>query len=124
MIINGVDIRSITQTLQLKPATGKLSQTAQTPKPQDSALTASPKGLQPSEAESYLIEKAVDKVNEVLKKQGHEIQFQIDKATGFSVVQVRDPKTNEIIQQIPSEQMLELAKTLGQEPGQLMNTLA
>ncbi len=41
-----------------------------------------------------------------------QLQFSVDESTGESVIKVMDKATNEIIRQIPSEEMLQIAKAL------------
>lgn len=41
-----------------------------------------------------------------------QLQFTVDEATGESVIKVTDKATNEVIRQIPSEEMLQIAKAL------------
>jgi len=48
------------------------------------------------------------------------LQFSIDEGTGRTVVKVVDPETQQVIQQIPSEQLLEIAKSLESSTGLLV----
>ena len=41
-----------------------------------------------------------------------QLQFSVDESTGESVIKVMDKATNEMIRQIPSEEMLQIAKAL------------
>ena len=41
-----------------------------------------------------------------------QLQFSVDESTGESVIKVMDKETNEMIRQIPSEEMLQIAKAL------------
>ena len=64
--------------------------------------TADPKALQD----------AVDKIEKVVNTYNRELKFSIDKDLGVSVVKVMDKDSGDVIRQIPSEDMLELAKGL------------
>lgn len=57
-------------------------------------------------------ESAMDKVNSHLQDAGSELKFQVDKETGRTVFKVVNPKSGEVILQVPSEEMLALARNL------------
>lgn len=54
----------------------------------------------------------MDKVNSHLQEAGSELKFQVDKETGRTVFKVINPKNGEVILQVPSEEMLALARNL------------
>lgn len=54
-----------------------------------------------------------------------QLQFSVDESTGQFVVKVTDRKTHEVIRQIPSEEMLQIAKGLDRyKEGLLVNSKA
>ena len=55
---------------------------------------------------------AVKNMNDFLQMVRRTVQFSVDELSGQLVVQVKDAKTNEVIRQIPSEEMLKLTKQL------------
>lgn len=57
-------------------------------------------------------EAAMDKVNSHLQNAGSELKFQVDKETGRTVFKVVNPKNGEVILQVPTEEMLALARNL------------
>jgi flagellar protein FlaG len=59
-----------------------------------------------------------------LRSVGRSVQFSIDSASGETVVSVRDAATGEVIRQIPSEEALRLARTLGTQNQSLVDVLA
>ena len=61
--------------------------------------------------EKYLKD-AADKANEFVKSINQELQFSVDKGTGETVVKVLDKQTGDVVRQIPSKEMLELAKAM------------
>ena len=69
------------------------------------------KSLSPAEEEKKLKD-AADKANEFVKSINQELQFSVDKDTGQTVVKVMDKQSGDVIRQIPSEEMLELAKAM------------
>lgn len=62
------------------------------------------------------VEEAVKRVKESLKPiSSNNLEFSIDDTTGQTVVRVVDSSTQELIRQIPSEEMLAIAKALDGE---------
>lgn len=59
-----------------------------------------------------------------LRSVGRELQFSVDSASGETVVRVRDPSTGDVIRQIPSEEALRLAQSLGSQSNSLVDVLA
>lgn len=51
---------------------------------------------------------AVVKLNESLKQEQSSLHFSVDDASGRMVIKVTDTETNEVIRQIPPEQVLDL----------------
>ncbi len=66
----------------------------------------------------------VNDVNEFIKPINNSLQFSIDDESGTTVVKVIDRETEEVIKQIPSEEMLALAKAIGQLKGLLVKQQA
>ncbi|MDR2689569.1 MAG: flagellar protein FlaG [Azoarcus sp.] len=58
------------------------------------------------------VQESVDKLNEFVRPYVTSLRFSIDKDLGKVVVKIMDNETQEIIKQFPSEEALELAKTL------------
>lgn len=70
------------------------------------------------------LEDVVNDVNEFIKPINNSLQFSIDEESGTTVVKVIDAETDEVIKQIPSEEMLALAKAIGQLKGLLVKQQA
>ena len=70
------------------------------------------------------LEDVVKEVNEFIKPINNSLQFSIDDGTGTTVVKVIDAETDKVIKQIPSEEMLALAKAIGQLKGLLVKQQA
>ena len=58
------------------------------------------------------IDSTVSSLNEAVQQVSRELQFRVDKDSGRTVVTVLDGDTEEVIRQIPSEQVLALAKNI------------
>ena len=70
------------------------------------------------------VEEAAKTVNEFLKPINNSINFSLDEDTGITVVKVIDVATKEVIRQIPSEEMLVIAKSIDQMKGLLVQQKA
>lgn len=58
------------------------------------------------------VKQAVEQVNNVLKTIETNLNFMVDKDTGIRIVKVVDAETNDVIRQIPSEEVVAIAKAL------------
>lgn len=71
-------------------------------------------GAQPSRNE---VEESVDTLNQFIKSLNNPMLFSIDDDTGKTVVKIVDSTTQEVIKQIPSEEILSIAKALDKLKG-------
>ncbi|MDX1677265.1 flagellar protein FlaG [Arsukibacterium sp.] len=72
------------------------------------------------------LRQAVDVVNQAVAMEQRSLSFSIDDASGRSVIKVVDFETDELIKQIPSEELLKVAqniKRLQEEMGQSIGLL-
>ncbi|WP_438971091.1 flagellar protein FlaG [Methylophaga sp.] len=58
------------------------------------------------------LESAVSRINEYVQNIQRSIEFSVDEATGKDVVKILDKQTEEVIRQIPSEEVLAIAKSI------------
>ncbi|UTW46382.1 flagellar protein FlaG [bacterium SCSIO 12696] len=84
-------------------------------KRQDQSETGkvSPPVEQPQEAEEVsreTIESAVVQITDFVQNVSRELQFQVDDTTGYTLITVTDRETEEVIRQIPSEEVVALAR--------------
>lgn len=79
---------------------------------------------QKNEPTRQQVEEAAKTVNEFLKPINNSINFSLDEDTGITVVKVIDVATKEVIRQIPSEEMLVIAKAIDQMKGLLVQQKA
>lgn len=63
---------------------------------------------------------AVDKVKQFVSSATNGIEFSVDKDLGRTVVKIVDRETSETIRQIPSQDMIDLAKALDKIQGLLI----
>jgi flagellar protein FlaG len=76
------------------------------------------------QAEKERTQKVVDNISESLASMQTALDFSVDEDLGRVVVKIVDPETQEVIKQIPSEEALELAKSLGKLTGMFVETRA
>jgi len=67
------------------------------------------------EATKEDLQKAVSKINDYVQNIQRSLQFTVDEESGRDVVTVLDTKTEEIIRQYPSEEVLAFARQLAQQ---------
>lgn len=60
------------------------------------------------------VESAVKNINDFVQKISRSLQFSIDDESGVTVVRVIDKNTDELIRQIPSEEVMNLRKRLNE----------
>lgn len=70
------------------------------------------------------VESAIKQINSYLADSRRALNFQIHEASGRTIVRVVNPETDEVIRQIPSEEVLNLAAAIQSQGLQLINELA
>ena len=70
------------------------------------------------------VDEAMEKMRDALPLVARNLQFSGDEETGRSVVKVVDATTDEVIRQMPSEELLNIAKTLDKLSGLLLKQKA
>lgn len=68
--------------------------------------------------------RALDEVREAVKPVAQSLHFSLDQDTGRTVVKVMDTETNEMIRQIPSEDILKIAQAIDKLQGLLIKQQA
>lgn len=87
--------------------------------PQDTPVKK--QDVEPNQPE---LDYAVSRLNEYIQNSQRDLHFSVDKGSGRVVVKVIDSATQEVIRQIPSEEVIALAQGLGlkESAGALFNT--
>ena len=75
-------------------------------------------------ADPESLKQAAAAANEALKTIRSELDFRVDEDTGRTVVRVVDRETGTVIRQMPSKELLEIAKTLDRLQGLLVRNSA
>ena len=89
-----------------------------------SSAEVAPPVAKPAPPSQKDLEKAVKAVNEFIGTFNNSLNFSIDSDTGQTVVKVIDSATQAVIKQIPSEEMLVIAKALDNIKGLLVQQKA
>jgi flagellar protein FlaG len=80
---------------------------------------------QPEQAnDPQALEEAVKRIREFVQPINDSIQFSLDDDTGRTIVKVIDLQTQEVLRQIPSEEVLNIAKALDRLQGLLIHNKA
>lgn len=110
------DISSLTATHVSSFVRGKLE--VQTPALPSEVQAEPPAALPPHSKKS--LEEAVARVRAAVEAKARDLQFSIDQDSGRTVVKVVDTVTNEIVRQIPSEEMLAISRAIDKLQGLLL----
>ncbi|HQO28975.1 MAG TPA: flagellar protein FlaG [Accumulibacter sp.] len=103
---------------QNHPAVSNLVREISRPKAEESTLQSKDQtaAMTPAAPEQSVdrakLEAATKVVREFVQAVNNNLEFSVDKDSGQTVVKVVDRSTREVIRQVPSEEMLALAKTL------------
>lgn len=118
---SGSPIRSTTETrptAQANAAGGIAPSGAAGSSPADgTAQTASPTQAAQKQPDREAVERALQEVKKAVDPMARNLQFSIDEDTGQTIVRIVDTATKEVIRQIPSEEVLAIAKALDRANG-------
>lgn len=70
------------------------------------------------------VRQAVQDLNQYAQSLRRDLHFSVDEESGETLVRVLDPESGEVIRQIPSEEVLSIARSLEKAQGLLFNTQA
>ncbi|MEM7280092.1 MAG: flagellar protein FlaG [Pseudomonadota bacterium] len=79
------------------------------------------KAVEPREVD---VEQLAERLNEFARSIKRELQFSVDDSSGRTVIKVLDPQTDEVIRQIPSEEILRLAARISDAQSLLFDGIA
>ena len=83
-----------------------------------------PDVVQFSKPSADAIAKAAEDIQNFVKDMGRNLSFSVDEVTGYNVVRVVNPETNELIRQLPSEELLKIARSMKDLGNVLVNQKA
>lgn len=70
------------------------------------------------------LEEVVSKLNDLVHELHRELQFSVDDKSGDTVIKVVDSETDEVVRQIPSEEVVRLRQRLQEAAGVIFQDLA
>jgi flagellar protein FlaG len=70
------------------------------------------------------VKNAARQISDFLKSSSASIRFSVDQSRHEVVVRIVDPQTNEVIRQVPSEELLAIAQSLDRMSGLLLKQTA
>jgi flagellar protein FlaG len=114
-------VDQVNPTGSLAPVLILTPQVATRPQPvQDTSVPVNPARPQPTRLEGGpapasgpSLDSAVQQVKDFFQQsQSQQLQFQVDPSSGETVFKIVDPQTKEVIRQVPSEDILAMARKL------------
>lgn len=77
-----------------------------------------------AEASPERVQEAISRIQSYLSASRRELQISVDEGSGRTVVRVVNPETQEVVRQIPTEEILKLAASLSASGGGILSELA
>ena len=118
----------LSKTPQTRPARPEAAQQANNTAQAAKVIELRPAATEPVKelppAEMAELEKAVENLNHALQDIKRELRFSVDDDTGRTIVKVINADTDEVVRQIPSEQLLNAVRHMDQQAGLLLDTEA
>ncbi len=74
-----------------------------------------------AENQRQQLDQVVSQINDYVQNVQRSLQFSIDEISGRNVVKVIDKQTEEVIRQIPIEEVLTIARTIAEQFGEELN---
>ena len=74
--------------------------------------------------ERQKVKQAVEQVNKAVPSFSRNLQFSVDEDTNKNIVRVVDTTTGDVIRQIPSQEIIEIAKALDKLQGMIIRQKA
>ena len=68
-----------------------------------------------AESQRQQLDQAVSQINDYVQNVQRSLQFSVDELSGRNVVTVIDKQTEEVIRQIPTEEVLTIARTIAEQ---------
>lgn len=70
-----------------------------------------------AQTEKESLDNVVSGLNDLVRELHRELKFSVDQESGETVIRVIDPVTDEVVRQIPSEELVQLRKRLEEAAG-------
>lgn len=83
-----------------------------------------PEAVAPQPAvEAVTLDEVLKEVRATLNENAANLEFSIDQDTGKTIIRVIDEHTQEVIRQIPSEELIAISRSLTKLEGKLLDTV-
>jgi flagellar protein FlaG len=89
-------------------------------KPVKSAEIAAKAAAKSQEADDRDVKEAISKIEKFIAPATRDITFTVDNDTGINLIKIIDRSSNQVIRQIPSEEVLNIARALDNLQGLLV----
>jgi flagellar protein FlaG len=90
----------------------------------EASRPASPKPATPKRQAKVDVHEAMQQLESAAANYNVNLNFSVDKATGRTVIRVIDASTNEVLRQLPPEEILDLAASMEAIAGRLLSIKA
>jgi len=70
--------------------------------------------VQATEQTRMVVAKAAEQLQNFVQSMGRDLSFSVDPTTGYHTVTVVNPSTGEVVRQLPTEELIKLAKSMAQ----------
>lgn len=107
---------SVEQAPQPAPAAAESAQASQKPAP-----AAESRQSDAPQVSAEQVRSAVAEIERIVQMSARNLQFSIDDDSGKTIVSVIDKNTGDLVRQIPSKELMEIAKSVGRMQGLLVN---
>ncbi len=97
---------------------------AEEPRKADVSAATELNGRSSQAVDEQAVEEIVEDLNEFAQQVERQLQFSVDRQSGKTVIRVVDRATEEVVRQIPADEILELQRRLGDVQGLLFKTEA
>ena len=80
-----------------------------------------PASVPEGKATQQQVKEAVEQIQRNIEAHSTDLRFTVDRATGKTIVSVVDSQTQEVVRQIPTEEIMKLARWIDRMQGLLVN---
>ncbi|HYL17874.1 MAG TPA: flagellar protein FlaG [Burkholderiales bacterium] len=105
------------------PAQPAAGSTAGTDRPAPAVVQSPGQTSQPvnvAKPSAQEVQRATDAINKALEQSDQSLRFSVDHDTGITVVKVVDSNTDEVIRQIPSDEVIAISRSIDRLQGILL----
>lgn len=117
-------ISSLATTTASQAVVVSPSQPAQASEAAPAQTPQAPLPLQLEKSSAEQMQRAVAEIRKAVAPVARNLQFFIDKETGKTIVKIVDAETNEVIRQIPGDEVIAIARAIDRMQGLLIKQKA